>query len=79
MTRAPSRAFRTLAQVGTVEAVIVLLTAFDVIHWNTQQHAAVTTLATIVATYVQNLGEERGWWGVLAAQTQAPNPAVRGK
>ena len=53
-----ARALRTLFQIGTVAAVIVLLAQFDYIDWTEQQTAAVMGVAGIVVTFMQNLIED---------------------
>lgn len=53
-----ARAARTLFQIGTVAAVIMLLAQFEYIDWTEQQTAAVMGVMGILVTFVQNFLED---------------------
>lgn len=72
LSDAQRRAFRTLLQVGTVQAVIVFLTAFHIVAWTTEQQAAVTTLATLVLAFVHNWLEDNTQMPALLKAVPSP-------
>lgn len=57
--KAPELAVRTGAQAQPSLYVIGLLTAFDVIHWNPAQTAAVMALSIPVTSFIWNLVEQK--------------------
>lgn len=71
MHKATTRAVRTVSQVALAEAIILLLVAPAISFWfkaemTNEQYAAAILLLSTVITWVQNVGETKGWWGVLA-------------
>lgn len=45
-------------QVSFVGVVITMLSAFDIIHWSSEQTAAVIACATPIVVFIQNLLED---------------------
>lgn len=58
LSDAQRRALRTLLQVGTIQAIILLLKQFNIINWTVEQQAAVTTLGGLLISFVHNWLED---------------------
>lgn len=73
---ATRRATRTLFQVGTVTALIQLynVMAGDQRELNADQVAALTTVGTIIVSFLQNLLEEQGAVPEMLKRPTAPLP-----